>query len=179
MRCKTIREQIEDVVCEYMNQVTTEQEMRYLLLEKDFIDKDALELITNYNIVKFLETSLAENVVNEIWRSPYATSDQIFSASTNFFLLFKFYHCSTDEEKNRRLFRGKNIKEIENHLMQFTVWRFSAKSRLIVDFFATLIITALVHYQLQLVLPMHQSVVDQVEKVEAKITDYMTLYNEI
>ena len=121
----------------------------FLLLEKDFLDRDALEFITNYNIVKFLQTSLAENVVNEIWRSPYATSDQIFSASTNFFMLFKYYHCRTDEEKNRRLTIGKDIKGIDNHLMQFTVWRFSAKSRLIVDFFATLIITALTHHLLQ------------------------------
>lgn len=132
-----------------MGQVSAEEEMRYLLLEKDFLDRDALEFITNYNIVKFLQTSLAENVVNEIWRSPYATSDQIFSASTNFFMLFKYYHCSTDEEKNRRLTIGKDIKGIDNHLMQFTVWRFSAKSRLIVDFFATLIITALTHHLLQ------------------------------
>ena len=93
MRCRTIRDEIEEVVCKYLDQVTTEEEMRYLLLDKDLADRDALEFITNYNIVRFLHTSLAENVVNEIWRSPYSTSDNLFSASTNFFLLFEFYHC--------------------------------------------------------------------------------------
>jgi hypothetical protein len=62
--------------------------MRYLLLEKDIEDRDALELITNYQIFNFLKSQYAENVVKEIWRSPYATNDLIFSASTNFYLLF-------------------------------------------------------------------------------------------
>jgi len=37
-----------------MQEVSGEQEMRYLLLEKDFLDRDALELITNYDITKLL-----------------------------------------------------------------------------------------------------------------------------
>ena len=56
-----------------MNQVEKEQEMKYLLLEKDFEHRDALDLITQYQIVEFLESHFAENVVKEIWRSSYAT----------------------------------------------------------------------------------------------------------
>jgi hypothetical protein len=37
-------------------------------------------------------------VVKEIWRSPYAAGDSLFNASTNFFMLFKYYHCTMDEE---------------------------------------------------------------------------------
>jgi len=57
--------------------------MRFLLLEKDFENRDALDFITKYGIEEFLESQFAENVVKEIWRSPYATNNQIFSASTN------------------------------------------------------------------------------------------------
>jgi hypothetical protein len=61
-----------------MEEVSGEQEMRYLLLEKDNEDRDALEIITNYKIFNFLKNQYAENVVKEIWRSPYATNDLIF-----------------------------------------------------------------------------------------------------
>ena len=47
--------------------------MRYLLLDKDFDHRDALDLITKLTIVEFLETQFAENVVREIWRGAYAT----------------------------------------------------------------------------------------------------------
>lgn len=123
--------------------------MRYLLLEKDFDDRDALELITVYEIVSFLRTQYAENVVKEIWRSPYATNDMIFQASTNYFLLFQYYNCIQDDEKNYRLLRGKNVKNIENHSMQFMVWRYSAKSRIIIEFIASLMITIPAHVLLQ------------------------------
>jgi len=35
VRAMAIREQVEDIVVKYMDEVTGEQEMRYLLLEKD------------------------------------------------------------------------------------------------------------------------------------------------
>lgn len=72
--------------------------MKYLLLEKDFEYRDSLDMITKHRIVEFLESQLAENVVKEIWRSAYATSDSIFSASTNHMLTFKFNDCIRDLE---------------------------------------------------------------------------------
>jgi len=60
-------------VKEYLNQVEKESEMKYLLLEKDAEHRDALDLISRYKIAEFLESQFAENVVQEIWRSAYAT----------------------------------------------------------------------------------------------------------
>jgi len=54
VRTKAIREKIEATVFQYMEQVSGEAEMRYLLLEKDFQDRDALDFITEYKIVQFL-----------------------------------------------------------------------------------------------------------------------------
>jgi hypothetical protein len=56
VRCKTIRERIETIVSKYMQQVSGELEMRYLLLEKDFDDRDSLDLITRLSIISFLRS---------------------------------------------------------------------------------------------------------------------------
>lgn len=56
-----------------MLEVQAEVEMKYLLLEKDFEYRDSLDLITQLQIVEFLESQHAENVVKQIWRSAYAT----------------------------------------------------------------------------------------------------------
>ena len=56
VRCQTIRSKLTKVVRAYMNQVQTEAEMKYLLLEKDFEHRDSLDLITRYQIVEFLES---------------------------------------------------------------------------------------------------------------------------
>ena len=81
-----------------MSRVEYEHEMKHLLLEKDFEYRDSLDLITKHKIAELLETQLAENVVKEIWRSPYATQDSILSASTNHMLTFKYWDCVRDLE---------------------------------------------------------------------------------
>lgn len=74
-----------------MMKVDTEQEMRFLLLEKDLEHRDSLDLITRFKIFPFLESKFSENVVKEIWRSPYSTNNSIFSASTNHMLTFEYW----------------------------------------------------------------------------------------
>ena len=98
VRCQKLRCEIIELTKEYMTRVDSEYEMKYLLLEKDFEYRDSLDLITKHKIVEFLESQLAENVVREIWRSAYATSDSILSASTNHALTFKFWDCVRDLE---------------------------------------------------------------------------------
>ena len=46
-----------------MEKVDREQEMRYLLLEKDFENRDSLDLITKFQISEFIQSQFAENVV--------------------------------------------------------------------------------------------------------------------
>ena len=166
VRCQSIRERIEEKVAKYLDEVSTEAEMRYLLLEKDMDDRDSLEMITVYEIISFLRTQYAENVVKEIWRSAYATNDMIFQASTNFYLLFQYYNCIQDDEKNFRFTRGKNVKNIENHSMQFMVWRYSAKSRIIIEFMTSLAITIGAHVLLQIAQEKEMGVRDRVTQIK-------------
>lgn len=56
VRSQTIRERVEELVCRFMQQVKTEQEMRFLLLEKDFQERDSLDLITTHQISRFLKS---------------------------------------------------------------------------------------------------------------------------
>lgn len=98
VRCQTLRKDIVEITRVYMERVETEAEMKYLLLEKDFENRDALDLITSYSIEEFLESQFAENVVQEMWRSAYATYDSILSASTNHALTFHYWHCMRDLE---------------------------------------------------------------------------------
>jgi len=81
-----------------MKKVETEIEMRYLLLDKDFEQRDALTMITDLHIFPFLESKFADNVVKEIWRSPYSTNDAITSASTVHHLTLRYWNCVIDEE---------------------------------------------------------------------------------
>lgn len=145
VRCYHTRSVIVGFTRQYLTGVSREEEMRYLLLEKDFEGRDSLDLITKYNIVEFLETQFAEDVVWEIWRGAYATHDSILSASTNHMLTWHFWHCRQDVEAIQPFCKVKEISEIEAHLMQFTVWRFSAKSRMFIEWVITVGFAIYIH----------------------------------
>ncbi len=44
-----------------------------------------------------------------------------------------------------QFYHSKDIKTFEAHPLQFTVWRYSGKSRIIVEFFATIMLAIAIH----------------------------------
>lgn len=81
-----------------MSEVSSEDEMRFLLLEKDLDNRDALNLIYDYRLIELLENPFAQNIVLQIWGSPYNNSSSLASVSSNHNLLFNYNHCRYDWE---------------------------------------------------------------------------------
>lgn len=71
-------EEIRNLVCkycvQYMQEVQSEDEMRFLLLEKDLDNRDALNMIYDNNLADLLQHPFAQNIVHQIWTSPYNNS---------------------------------------------------------------------------------------------------------
>jgi hypothetical protein len=73
-RVEEIKQKIVAIASQYMQQVTSEEEMRYLLLEKDLDNNDALNHIYDLDLVDLLSNPIAQNIVENIWTSPYNNS---------------------------------------------------------------------------------------------------------
>lgn len=69
-----ITAQITNITVQFMNEVQSEDEMRFLLLEKDLDNRDALNMIYDNNLVDMLQHPFAQNIVQQIWTSPYNNS---------------------------------------------------------------------------------------------------------
>jgi hypothetical protein len=59
-------------------------------------------------------------------------------------LTFRFWDCVRDLEFDQPFCRFKDVKNIEAHIFQFTVWRFSPKARMLQEFFVTFIFAYIV-----------------------------------
>ena len=86
------------IAVDYMAVVTTEEEMRFLLLEKDLDNRDALNMIYDNRLIELMMNPFAQNIVTQIWGSPYNNSHSFASASSNHNLLFNYNHCRYDLE---------------------------------------------------------------------------------
>lgn len=60
-------------------------------------------------------------------------------------LTWQFWHCRQDIEAIQPWCKLKDMKEIDAHLMQFTVWRYSAKSRMFIDWLVTIGFAVYIH----------------------------------
>lgn len=98
-----------------MNEVSSDDEMRFLLLEKDLDNRDALNMIYDNNIDKLLEHPFAQNIVYQIWTSPYNNSQSFFCASANHKLLWNYNHCRYDLEARLRFYKKRSLKTMGCH----------------------------------------------------------------
>ena len=82
-----------------MGQVTTAEEMRFLLLDKDLEERDVLSIASHVDIPEILlDNKIAERIVREIWESEYNIKASLFSASSLHHLLWNYFHTNYDEE---------------------------------------------------------------------------------
>ena len=131
-----------------MSEVTTEEEMRFLLLETDLDNRDALSIIQEQNLTELLHNPFAHNIVLQIWSSSYNNSHSIASVSSVHSLLFNYNHCNYDKELDLRFYRTKDLNDIGCHGFQFQVWRFAAQSRYLVEAICVWAFVVLVHIQM-------------------------------
>ena len=86
------------IAVDFASEVTTEEEMRFLLLEKDLDNRDALNMIYDNNLIELLANPFAQNICTQIWSSPYNNSHSFATVSSNHQLLFNYNHCRYDWE---------------------------------------------------------------------------------
>ena len=89
--------------------------MRFLILEKDLDNRDSLNLIYANNLVDLLLNPFAQNIVYQIWTSPYNNSKSIFAASSAHRLLFDYDHCRYDLENKLRFYKMRDLSAIGSH----------------------------------------------------------------
>ena len=118
-RITEIRQSIVHIAKQYMDKVDNEEEMQYLLLEKDIDYRDSLNIIYDYEVVELLENPYAQKIVMNIWESKYNVSSSLFSCSSVHNLLFNYNHCRYDMEKKLRWNKLRDIDQFGTHSFQF------------------------------------------------------------
>ena len=98
-----------------MEEVNTEEEMRFLLLERDLDNRDALNIIYDYNLVELLQNPFAHNVVMQIWTSSYNNSHPLTSLSTVHTLMWNYNHCNFDKEARLRFYKPRDLNAVGCH----------------------------------------------------------------
>ena len=137
------------VAADYINNIDDEFELRALVFEKDYENRDSLDLLSTYNISKVMDNKNIEKIALELWTSQYDVKGHIMTTSSAFKILM---HDSSRKPKDvitDHLFSNWKFRSPEyfdHHLYQFQVWKKSMKARFITEFIFMMTLVLIFQY---------------------------------
>ena len=73
-----------DITSVYIQDIEDEMQLRALAFEKDFENRDSLDLLSQYNINKIMNNKNMEQIALELWTSAFDVKGHILSTSSVF-----------------------------------------------------------------------------------------------
>ena len=103
-----------------------EDKIRVILYEKDFDNRDSLEIISNHNICDLLNNKNMEKVAIDVWESEYDIKGNLIECSSAFTILkANTFTTSRDYVKEYLFFsfKHRNLSKVAHHIFQFQIWK--------------------------------------------------------
>lgn len=148
---KKIENIITKVTAIYIENINDEFELRALVFEKDYENRDSLDLLSMYNISEIMDNKNMEKIALELWTSQYDVKGSFMTTSSA-------YKIFTYDSFNRPrdiltdfLFlnwRFRSLDNFEHHLYQFQVWKKSMRAKFLVEGIFLTILTVIFQFYL-------------------------------
>ena len=121
-----IIEIITKLAANYIENIDDEFELRALVFEKDYENRDSLELLSTYNIVEIMNNKNMEKIAMELWTSQYDVKGNLMTTSSAYQIVMDdSFNQPKDILYNYIFFNWKyrTFENFEHHLYQFEVWK--------------------------------------------------------
>ena len=117
---------ITKLAANYIENINDEFELRALVFEKDYENRDSLELLSSYNIVDIMNNKNMEKIAMELWTSQYDVKGNLMTTSSAYQIVMDdSFNKPKDILYNFIFFNWKyrKLENFEHHLYQFEVWK--------------------------------------------------------
>ena len=92
-----------NIAMTYIETIDDEQFLTYMVLEKDYTNRDILQIAVQYELLDLIQSPKIEAIILKIWNSDYDTSGSIFEMSTSYQISMNEDLTKDIEYKNRFL----------------------------------------------------------------------------
>ena len=96
--CRNFNIKIMDIALKYIDQVDDENCLTFLVLEKDYMNRDTLKIAVQYELLNLIQSQKIEAVILKILNSDYDTSGSIFQMSTSYQIMMQRIDSFVDIE---------------------------------------------------------------------------------
>ena len=113
-----------DIALKYIDQVDDENCLTFLVLEKDYMNRDTLKIAVQYELLNLIQSQKIEAVILKILNSDYDTSGSIFQMSTSYQIMMQRIDSFVDIEHQNRFYNKRSIDEELQSQWIFSIYPF-------------------------------------------------------
>ena len=147
-----ILEHITLVASNFIENVKDEERLRSIVFEKDFENRDSLELISHYDITEIMDNKNMEKIALELWSSDYDVKGGIMEWSSAMTIVgYNSFNKPRDIVDDYMFYNWSNRmpNKYAHHLLQFEVWKKSMKAKFITEGVFLFLITVVFQFYLE------------------------------
>jgi len=135
----------------FIEDIEDEFQLRELVFEKDYENRDSLDLLSKHNIVDIMNNKNMEKIALELWTSQYDVKGSLFTTSSALKIVaYDSFNKPRDILKDFFCFNWeyRTMDNFDHHLYQFEVWKTSMMAKFITEGLFLAILTIIFQYYL-------------------------------
>ena len=142
-------ELVVQILVNYIKSIDDEFKLRLMIFEKDFENRDSIDLISKFLIFPIMELDAIETITQELWVSLYDIKSDILETSSAYTILKSGTVHNARDYIADYLFTNWKYRTLDNfkhNMIQFKVWSKSMKSRFVQEALFIIIIALTFQY---------------------------------
>jgi hypothetical protein len=144
---ESINSRLTKIASNFISKMTSEEKLRGIIFEKDFENRDSLELISHYNISEIMDNKNMEKVALELWESEYDVKGNFMECSSALSIIqYNSFNKPRDIVDDYLFYKFSNRQKYAHHLFQFQVWKKSMKAKFLTEALFLLILTGVFQF---------------------------------
>ncbi|CAI2366954.1 unnamed protein product [Moneuplotes crassus] len=118
----------------FIREISDEERLRALVFERDFENRDSLELLSRYNITDILNNKNMEKIALELWSSEYDVKGNLMECSSALSILsWNTFNKPRDLVEEYMFYNFSCRKKYAHHLFQYQIWKKSMMAKFITE----------------------------------------------
>ena len=137
------------IVSKYIESIEDEDKLRAIVFEKDYENRDSLDLISKHEITEIMDNKNMEKIALELWTSQYDVKGNLMTTSSILkIIMYDSFNKPRDIAYDYFFtnWKYRTIDNFDHHLYQLEVWKKSMKAKFQVEGVFLLITTIIFQF---------------------------------
>jgi hypothetical protein len=129
--CRQLNVRLMQIANLYIDCVEDENFLTLLMLEKDYSNRDCLNISVEMELLDLIQSPKVESIILRIWNSDYDTSGSLMQMSTSYQIMEQDINIPIDIELKNRFYKQRDISNEPQSYWLVEIFKLSMNVRIL------------------------------------------------